>query len=64
MKKKMNFVIFRDFSNFWKKIDNNNYNEKKKILGKNRFWATAQLYCEKEKNLCCKARFVLQLKGA
>ena len=51
----MIFVIFRDFSNFWKKNDNNNYNEKKKFLGKNRFWATAQLYCEKE-------NFVLQGK--
>ena len=34
-----------------KKKDNNNYNEKKKFLVKNRFWATAQLYCEKNKIL-------------
>ena len=26
---------------------------KKKILGKNRFWATAQLYCEKKKRENC-----------
>ena len=45
------------------KSDNNNYNEKKKFLGKNRFWATAQLYCEKKIKLYCNIKILLQAIG-
>ena len=37
--------------------------KKKKILGKNRFWATVQLYCENKIKLYCNIKTLLQAIG-